>query len=102
VSKYKKIDLIVLQFADNNCYMQIRNVSVAIAKHGNTFSVNLNKGTWKYDGEELEIGRSRYVDRHSKYGVIGVYDRNNDNHLDRMVNASNEAIRPEGNYIFSD
>ena len=90
-----------MQFADNTCYTQIKSVLDAINKHS-SFSINLDKGMWEYDGKKLKIGSSRTIDRHSKYGIIGVYDRNNDDHLDIMVHASNEAIRPEGNYFFSD
>jgi hypothetical protein len=86
--KHRKEDLVVLRFASNECYTNIVDLAKTDPKE---VSVDEKKGTWKYEEQIREIGQSRYIDPHCKYGVIGVYDRSLTEQLNSMVSASQNA-----------
>lgn len=86
-------NLIVLQYANNECYTTVVSVKKATSKH-KSFSVDTTKNKWSYEGKEYKIGNSRYIEQH--YGVIGVYDRMSIKHLDSMVHDAKEATSSRG------
>ena len=82
-------DLVVLQYAFNECYVQVVSVQRAIKE--SRLAINTDNETW---GDGIEIGkgllRASYQGRD---GVIGVYDRRNLKHLDQMVHDAVEGTR---------
>ncbi len=85
--------LVVLKYADNNCYVQVVSVEEAIKKYNKRyFGIDLEKLTWKYGRSEHKIGSSRWRERGLREGVIGVYDRCDIDHLDSMAYAAVEAV----------
>ena len=65
-------DLAVLTYADNECYTNVMSFEDALRKH-KSFYVDLEKMKWGYGNKEFDIGKSRYIERHRHFGVIGVY-----------------------------
>ena len=68
------------------------------------FSVDLDNGNWHFSygtiEHTVEIGNERgyigYYPGDHRYGVIGVYDRTNDKHLNAMMHAAVRASeRPQ-------
>lgn len=83
-------DLVVLQYASNTCYTTV--VRVGEIKE-ESFSVDLEKSTWSFrEYKDRKIGDSRYCPTDRQGGVIGVYDRTNDDHLRLMLHAAQEAV----------
>jgi hypothetical protein len=97
MTKIQLENLVVLQFAQNNCYVQVIDINKAIGKEEG-FSLNINKGQWSYDEwKDNDIGNSRSVfNKYShkcKSGIIGVYDRTNIKHISMMVNDALEFTK---------
>jgi len=93
-------NIVVLQYADNECYTTVVVPIDAIKKHGKNFSIDLTNNTWIYNNKRHKIGESCYIDNHSHYGVIGVYDQTLIKHLNRMVMDSKSATE-SGHYDFN-
>ncbi len=91
-------NLVVLQYASNNCYVNVADfmqMSKEGSLGGSCMSVDLQKGTWSYrEYRDKKIGEARVCGGHgNRSGVIGVYDRTNTSHLDCMAHAAIEAVR---------
>jgi hypothetical protein len=97
-------DLVVLQYASNNCYAQVIDLKDLKNKPEDRFRVDVEKGLWNYRcWENVEIGqrRSPYDQNRnkSKSGIIGVYDRTNVSHLDNMVHDVKSALDSDSHCI---
>jgi hypothetical protein len=96
MNKFKLEDLAVLQYAPNNCYIQVIDVQEAISKNEN-FKVDADNGIWNYeDWKNISIGKSRGIfdinSNRQKSGVIGLYDRTRTLHLSLMVQNAIEFL----------
>jgi len=95
----KKKDLIVLQYASNNCYVQVKRVDKIEEE---SFSLDLERKVWSFlcwkdvpIGEQRSpYGRGAFSHKY-KHGIIGVYSSKDVRHLDSMVHDAAEAVRPE-------
>jgi hypothetical protein len=60
-------------------------------------TVDLVADTWSYNGSTFKIGEANEAAYQDGWPIIGVYDRNNDHHLDEMVfvACSNARRNPE-------
>jgi len=93
-------NLVVLQYCQNTCYTSVVKFDINKLPEG-VLSVNPNGGTWqtKTAGfhpctQSLRIGKDvRRCDGSCRYGVIGIYDSTDVDHLDKMVNDAKEATR---------
>lgn len=91
-------NLVVLQYASNNCYVDVKDfmqMSKEGSLKGSCMSVDLKKGTWSYrEYRDKKIGEGRTCFTHvHRSGVIGVYDRTNTTHLNSMVHDAVESQR---------
>ena len=86
-------DLVVLAYSQQNeCYTSVLSIKEAEEIYKKyEFSVNLDKNTWSFDKKNYFIASSRTCEQGSRWGIIGVYSRGNDRHLDRMVSAGRNA-----------
>lgn len=99
-------NLVVLEFAQNNCYPKVITAETALNKYS-SLKIDVDKKTWSYgegDGNlwhrtcfnDVRIGSARFVERNNN-GIIGIYDRKKIKDLDQMVwdwnNISGEASR---------
>ena len=89
ISSFDK--LIVLIYADNTCYTNVVPIEIAFRKH-NSFYVDMSNMKWGYNEKEYLIGKSRYIERHQHYGVIGVYLKNSIEQLNSMVRHAQLAL----------
>lgn len=93
--KKKYLDnLIVLEFAQNNCHPQVITAETALNKYS-SLKIDVDKKTWSY-GEgngnlwhrthfnNMKIGSAKSVEKKDN-GLIGVYDRRKTKDLDQMV-----------------
>lgn len=82
--------LTYLMFADNSAYCTVTET------RPDGITVDLEKNTWRYAHAEPNmdrpVGGSRYLGNW-RGGVIGVYDRDNFEHLKSMVSAAIESQR---------
>lgn len=103
-SKYLLENLVVLEYASNNCWTNVRNAKEVLDEMGSLdkekgktsedyykFSINLNNGTWSWwKYKEIPIGNSRSTSGiHQR--IIGVYDRTNTSHLSSIAHQSINA-----------
>lgn len=106
---YKKENLVALIFASNTCYTEVVELSKVSGREVSggemgekpytwkwaEIDLDLEKGTWRHGkNKEGRIGGScRYESNGSinGYGLIGIYDRTNLDHLDSMVHDGKEA-----------
>ena len=58
--------------------------------------LNLEKGTWKHGEKQGKIGNSFTSYYDSRYGLIGIYDRTNIEHLNAMVSDAISATEDGG------
>ena len=98
-------DLIVLRYSPNSCYTHIDNFLTIkdnpqineyapTKKFYDSLQVDLQKGTWRVDGfENGRIGSGTTLFNGYHLGIIGVYDRINDGHLNVLLHDSKEATR---------
>jgi hypothetical protein len=84
--------IVYLIFAPNAAYNQV------VEEKPKNVQVDEKKGTWTWKGgafdapQKRKIGEPRYLgDR--RFGVIGVYDADNLQHLGSMVHAAVESQR---------
>ena len=104
--RYKLEHLVVLKYASNTCYTEVVDVS---GFEDEWFHLDVNEGLWGYkfggffhqESQERKIGESRYIGR-AKYGIIGVYDRTNTEHLSSMVHSANEAVESPSSWVDDD
>lgn len=89
-----KKDLAYLVYASNDCYTHLQE------EIPEGVEVNTQKGTWCFEGKTYKIGdEMRHCNHGSRWGVIGVYDRTNIEHLNAMVNHSEEATKSQGSLL---
>jgi len=100
---YEEKNLIALIFADNTCYTKIVELSEVSGRkvhdpedgwwNWDKIELDLKKGTWKHGRKHGNIGGACRYDGGSRngYGLIGIYDRTNIDHLDSMVHDGKEA-----------
>lgn len=95
-------NIIVLQYADNNCYPKIVTVEDAKKKHPD-FSVDSKRNEWAFEGEKFKIGSRRISHKICpvRYGVIGVYHSNSVEELDTMAHTIAEEFGYHGS-VFDD
>jgi len=92
--------LVVLKYADNECYVQVVSVKEAMEKYGEKyFGIDLAKRTWRYGQSQFKIGSRRECERGSRGGVIGVFNRFNIDQLDSLAHAAVNAVSSD--HIFS-
>lgn len=84
-------DLIILVYASNKCYTTVRSTEQNLV---DGLEIDLDTCSWKFDGRRYQIGEMRRCEYGCQWGVIGIYDRQDIQHLDAMVRHSNEALRP--------
>jgi hypothetical protein len=90
---FKREDLVVLQYASNNCYVSVTEID-GNNQELDSLVLDLEKGLWSYRNyRDKQIGDSRLCSE-QRFGVIGVYDRTNITHLNSMVNAVKDALSP--------
>jgi hypothetical protein len=93
----KKEDLVVLVYSQNNCYTSVLSIKKAEEEYEKwSFSVDVDKNTWSFHGKNYKISESRTCEYGARWGIIGVYNRLNDKHLDYMVGASKKATSSKG------
>ena len=89
----KMEDLVVLKYADNECYVQVVSVKEAIGKYSEKyFGIDLARRKWRYGRSEFNIGSRRECERGSRGGVIGVYNRLSIDQLDSLAHAAVNAV----------
>lgn len=91
--------LVVLKYADNECYVQVVSVEEAMDQYAGFFDINLAKREWRYGKQKFKISHSRECSRGSRGGIIGVYNRESVNDLDAMAHAATAAV--ETDHVFS-
>jgi hypothetical protein len=94
-------DLVVLEYASNNCYVHVRDAKQVAENEG--LVIDLEKRSWSYRRwKGIKIGDSRSAfdgsGMKNKYGIIGVYDRNNTQHLDMLASATREFTQEDRPY----
>lgn len=102
--KFEEKNLVALIFASNECYTNVVELSEVSGRKVHDpedgwwkwakIELDLVKGTWKHGRKHGYIGGAcKYDDGGSKngYGLIGIYDRTNNDHLDSMVCNGKEA-----------
>lgn len=83
-------DLVVLSFAENNCYTKVERADAICDER---LRIDVSRGVWTYSPwRDVRIGHSRFIDNCSRYGVIGVYDSRKIVHLDHMVHDAMETV----------
>jgi hypothetical protein len=104
----KKENLVALIWADNNCYTTVVDLDYVSErqvydgedkKHWNwaKLKLDLKKGIWQHGKKEAKIGQ-HFTDpcgiwSENGYGLIGIYDRINLEHLGRMVRDAQAATK---------
>jgi len=95
--------LLVLMYSANPCYL-----SLCLADDPNVSEcgviINERSGDWTAPNmsgsgrprEKYSIGEARPASLNCKWGVIGVFDRYNMEHLKAMVTAAGDASRGNG------
>ena len=85
----KRENLVFLAYSSNTCYTQLSE-----GDEPKGCSVDLEKGVWTFGGGVFQIGMEmRHCDWGCYWGVIGVYDRSNLEHLKNLLYHSREAVR---------
>ena len=85
MSSYEMGNLVFLVYASNTCFTNV------VSELPEGLEVDVGAGSWTFDGETFKIGEMRECEWGSEWGVIGVFDRTSDEHLNSMVSAANEA-----------
>ena len=105
-SRYILENLVVLEYASNNCWTNVRNAKEVLAEMSSSdkekkevsgdyhkFSIDLDNGTWNWwKYKEIQIGNSRSTTEHHEK-IIGVYDRTNTSHLSGIAHQSIDATK---------
>ncbi len=83
-------DLVVLSFAENNCYTKVERANAVCDER---LRIDVSRGVWTYSPwKDVRIGHSRFIDRCSREGVIGVYDASDVKQLGSMVHDAMETV----------
>jgi len=94
--EYKEADIVVMRFAADAASVDVISLGNCSEVQDGDLEVDLKNGLWSFSSwENNKIGemRSLYEGRTLvKYGVIGVYDRTNVEHLDDMANDAIRAV----------
>lgn len=77
----KNPKLVILIYASNTCHTKVVDIRAPI----DGLSVDSDENTWTFDKKTFTIGEIRHCEYGCRWGVIGVYNRNNLNHLNSMV-----------------
>ena len=97
------LNLLVLKFAQNNCYTNLVRFNPENLYDG-LVSVDADRGTWVIQDmddsthplREIAIGHGRECfSASSRRGVIGIYDQTKLVHMGRMMYHAQDAIREE-------
>ncbi len=103
---YNRDNLVVLVYSDNVCYtVVVRADDPRVEKSRAT--IDEKSGTWTAPHpsdpalapQTQEIGKNRYFNHGSRWGVIGVYDRTKLEHLNSMVRDSQEATDDTSSFL---
>jgi len=108
-------NLVALVWASNTCYTNVVDPAcvsereVDGSKAGKSYKwkwakleLDLKKGTWKHGEKHGNIGRGYLPYGFDAYGLIGIYDGTNINHLNAMVHDAMEAVDAHGGAINAD
>ncbi len=104
-TEYKEENLVVLSYSGNTSYTRVTELKKFLkAQDGlNDVEVDLANGRWTYKDEcnnspdrcrgikGFDFGSSRRCRWGSQWGVIGIFDRTNIDHLQAMISASKAA-----------
>ena len=100
-------DLVVLVYAANNCYTDLLLPDdPRVAKAGVT--IDEARGTWTYSGlnesahrvtQQHQIGEGFSRPHGWRWGVIGVYNKADLEHLRSMISDAKEALKEQGSVI---
>lgn len=86
MSAFRHRDLVVLVYLGRSITRVIEAISIGELPKGMIIEGPL--GTWAFDGWTHEIGKPNpAVGQGTRLGVLGVFDRNNVEHLNAMVEA---------------
>lgn len=92
----KKENIIVLCYSQNSCCTSVVKLTDSEKQFSN-LELDLSNNKWRFkDGEYnnnqfWNIGRCRYVANGKHFGVIGLYDMTNLEHLNMMAAHSQSA-----------
>ena len=83
-------DLVVLSFAENTCYTKVERANAVCDER---LRIDVSRGVWSYSPwKDVRIGHSRFIDRCSREGVIGVYNSRDIRQLSSMVHDAMETV----------
>lgn len=109
LAKKDEAKLIVLCYANNECYTDLLSVGAALKKFGKYFGYQNGKWVWTGSGRfeygangEFPVGKSRRIPRGQKYGVIGVYRQDDLSSLNSMLRTAQAATEHELSDAFGD
>jgi hypothetical protein len=113
--KFEERNLVALVWASNTCYTNVVDPSyvsereVDGSKAGKTYKwkwakleLDLVKGTWKHGEKHGRIGRGYLPYGFGAYGLVGIYDKTNLQHLDAMIHDAMEAVDAHGGCMSAD
>lgn len=83
-------DLVILTYADNTNTTMVRDSEPNLP---DGLRIDLDTCTWIFDEKRYHIGQMRRCEQGCRWGVIGVYNRQNIQHLSYMLHHSHEAVR---------
>jgi len=83
-------DLVILMYASNTCYTTVQKTEPRLPEG---LEIDLDTCSWKFDNRRYTIGEMRHCECGCRWGVIGVYNRQDIAHLNAMVYHGNEAVR---------
>ncbi len=93
---YNSENLFVLQFLHNSPKVEAQKLNLKILPF-DVKEVNTEKGYWTWEDkiihetQTLKFGQPRRFDHSwSQSGIIGIFDKNDDEHIKTMVKISNE------------
>lgn len=109
-------NLVALVWASNECYTNVVEPSFVSEREvpggemgeepytwkWAKLELNLKKGTWEHGEKHGSIGRGYLPSGFSQYGLIGIYDRTNIEHLNAMISDAMEAVDAHGGSINAD
>lgn len=91
---------VVLLYAPNTCYTRV--IELSEISSADEPAVSFTKNTWSFKGREYKIGEMRHCEPGQKYGVIGVYNRFELDHLNAMVQHAQEATKEQFAFALAD
>ena len=92
--KLERHNLIFLVYARNSCRVEV------FKRKPKGVILDIERRKWRYDGKSYKICWSvRHCELGCRFGITGVYDQTNINHLRQMVVHIIEAVKPEPNTV---